>query len=80
MDSERQKGGVLIPDNLEELLSKAQMKALSGLKYSGWELQFLRRPLFQDAVSVLSHPDTDLLGRLEDDGTLNTQSDIEFRK
>lgn len=80
MDRERQKGGVLIPDNLEELLSKAQMKALSGLKYSGWELQFLRRPLFQEPMPVVHNTNDGRIGVLDSDGNLRIETHIKDRK
>jgi hypothetical protein len=45
----------------------------------GWELKFIRRPLFQDILPVLFHPDNNQTGVLEDDGTLNMQRDINVR-
>ena len=46
----------------------------------GWELKFIRRALFQGIVPVLLHPDSDKAGILEDDGTLNLQSDTKIRE
>ncbi len=80
MAIERRGEGNQLPERVNEVLNETQLLTLRRMERFGWTLAFIRRPLFQDAVPVLSHPDTDLLGRLEDDGTLNTQSDIEFRK
>jgi hypothetical protein len=56
-----------------------QLLTLSKMEGFGWRIAFIRRPLFQDIVAVLLHPDNEILGTLEDDGALNTQPDIEFR-
>jgi hypothetical protein len=46
----------------------------------GWELNFIRRPLFQDVLPVLLHLDSNKIGVLEEDGTLNMQRDLNLRK
>jgi len=40
---ERRAGNSPIPENLKEILGEVQWQALPGIKYSGWELRFLRR-------------------------------------
>ena len=52
---------------------------LSKMEGFGWILKFVRRPLFQDVVPVLFHPDSKQYGVLEEDGTLNSRSDINIR-
>ena len=78
MEIERRSEGNQIPESLE-ILSEMQLLTLSRMKGFGWMLAFIRRPLFQDIVLVLLHPDNNVLGTLEDDGVLNTQPGIEFR-
>ena len=78
---EERRGGVSpIPDDLKEVLNEAQLATLNKMEGFGWELKFIRRPLFQGIVPVLLHPDSDKKGILEDDGTLNLQSDTKIRE
>jgi hypothetical protein len=79
MEIERRSVGSQIPESLDEVLNAVQLLTLSKMEGFGWMLAFIRRPLFQDVVPVLLHPDNDALGTLEDDGALNMQPDIEFR-
>ena len=69
-----------IPENLKEVLNKAQLMTLHKMEGFGWRLEFVRRPLFQGIVPVLFHPDSKESGVLEEDGTLNMQSKINLRE
>ena len=80
MDRERRKGDIPIPDDLKEVLNDAQLRALSGMKYLGWKLQYVRRPLFQEPVLVVHYPDDDRIGILDKDGKINMQSEIRARE
>ena len=79
MEIERRSEGNQVPESLGDVLNEMQLLTLSKMEGFGWILAFIRRPLFQDIVPVLLHPDNDALGTLEDDGALNMQPDIEFR-
>lgn len=79
MRIERRSEGNQVPDSLYEVLNEEQLLALNKMEGFGWMLAFIRKPLFQDIVPVLSHPDTDKFGILEYDGAFNMQSDINFR-
>lgn len=79
MDRERRKGEKPIPRDLEAALNDEQLMALHSLERFGWELQFIRRPLFQDPVFVVCNSDGNMLGVLEEDGRLNLQVDLEVR-
>ena len=79
MEKEKRKGVNPIPENLKEVLNEAQLLTLSKMEGFGWILKIVRRPLFQEVVSMLFHPDTNKYGVLEDDGTLNLQPDIKIR-
>ena len=79
MDSERRKGDKPIPDNLEATLNEAQLIALPTLERFGWELRFVRRPLFQEAVPVVCNAEGTMVGVLEEDGRLNLQLAVEIR-
>ena len=79
MKIERRGDGNQVPKSLDEVLNEMQLLTLSKMEGFGWMLAFIRRPLFQNIVPVLLHPDNDALGTLEGDGALNMQPDIEFR-
>jgi hypothetical protein len=79
MKTERRSGPNQLPESLDEILNETQLLTLSQMETFGWILAFIRRPLFQEIVPVLLHPDNNKFGTLECDGVLNTQPDIEFR-
>jgi hypothetical protein len=79
VDDEKRKGDNPIPDNLEELLNKAQRQALPGIVLSGWELRFLRRPLFQEPVLLLSNPNNNRTGILDTNGRIKIHADVKVR-
>jgi hypothetical protein len=80
MNRERRKRGILNPDNLEELLNKNQLQALSGMKHTEWELRFVRRPLFQEPVPVVLNTKDGSIGILDKDGSIRIQTDIKVRE
>jgi len=79
VDKERRKGDTPIPDNLEDLLNEQQSRALPGILRSGWELRFLRRPLFQEPVFVLHHPDGNRTAILDTNGRVKVQAELRMR-
>ena len=79
MDKEKRTGVKPIPDDLKEVLNEAQWRALSVIAYSGWELQFIRMPLYQEPVLVVHNTKDDRIGVLEKDGSINMQPDIKIR-
>lgn len=79
MDKDRRKGEKPIPDDLESMLNEAQLIALPALERFGWELRFVRRPLFQDAIPVVFNGEGTSVGVLEEDGRLNLQVDLKVR-
>ena len=76
---EKRKGESPIPDNLEDYLNKVQIKALRQIENFGWELKFVRRPLFQDPIAVIINSDGDRVGTLEPDGRIDLQQNFELR-
>lgn len=80
MDREKRKGNIPIPENLKEVLNEAQWQALSGIKYTGWELRFLRRPLFQEPVLFIQNTNNGRIGILDKDGSVKIQSNIKVRE
>lgn len=78
-DSERRGGKTPIPANLDELLTQDQLMALHRVEEFGWHLAFVRRPLFQSPVTVVTSPEHQRFAVLEDDGEINQSPDIVIR-
>jgi hypothetical protein len=77
--SEKRNGGMPVPENLKQYLSDEQLQKLRQIESFGWELKFVRRPLFQQPVAVVISPGSNQIGILEPDGRLNLQHDVELR-
>ena len=79
MDNERRKGMKPAPESFEELLSEAQLRTLHSIGRFGWQLHFIRRPLFQEVVTVLISREGDKCAVLEVNGSINEQVDLDIR-
>jgi hypothetical protein len=64
---------------LKSGLNEDQRLTLAELERFGWELKFIRRPLFQDPVAVVFDSDRKNFAVLEPDGTLNEHPGFEIR-
>ncbi|MGB5440579.1 MAG: hypothetical protein WBN57_01690 [Gammaproteobacteria bacterium] len=80
MSEEKRKGDKPVPDNLKNYLNDAQRVALHKIEGFGWNIAYVRRPLFVDPLIVISNADGSKIGILEEDGRLNLESDIIIRK
>jgi len=80
MDIEKRKDDKPIPDRLEDVLNDVQMLALRQIERFGWQLRFVRKPLFQEPVPVVFSADGDKIGILEEDGRINMEADIKVRE
>jgi len=69
-----------VPEDLTSILNEEQLIAYHGLERFGWYIKFIRRPLFQRPVCVMSNPEGTILAVLEKDGSLNENPDIPLRK
>ena len=74
MDREKRKSDTSIPENLEEMLNEAQQQALAGIKYTGWEPRFLRKPMFQVPELVMQNSSDGRTGILDVDGRIKVQN------
>ncbi|MGB5304845.1 MAG: hypothetical protein WBO57_01225 [Gammaproteobacteria bacterium] len=79
MNNDKRHNKTAIPGNLEELLNSAQQYALRQIENFGWQLEFVRQPVFQDPVAVVVNSKGDQIGILEADGRINMQADITLR-
>ena len=64
---------------LEAKLNTEQLATLHSLETFGWELKFVRMPLFQDAVPVVFDGSREKFAILNPDGTLDENPDIVIR-
>ena len=80
MEYEHKRGEVdPVPDNLVKFLNETQLMTYYGVERFGWYIKFIRRPLFQRSVCVLSDPEGTMIAVLEDDGSINENADIQLR-
>lgn len=64
---------------LRSHLNDEQVLTLRELERFGWELRFVRRPLFQDTVPVVIDGDRKSVSILKVDGSLEDEPDIPMR-
>jgi len=64
---------------LERSLNAEQLVTLHSLESFGWELKFVRMPLFQDSVPVVFDSSRQTFAILKPDGTLEEQPDMVIR-
>ncbi|MEO6154117.1 MAG: hypothetical protein ABIP16_00095 [Thermomonas sp.] len=79
MTDERRKDAEETKRVLRALLNVAQLQTLSDLERFGWELKFVRRPIFQPSIPVVFDGDRKTFAILEADGTLNENPPFEIR-
>ena len=79
-NKDKRKGDKPILDKVLNYLNEDQLAKLSTIEKFGWELKYIRRPLFQDPVAVALNPNGNSIGTLESDGSLNLDPCIETRQ
>ncbi len=80
MSEDKRKGDKPVPDDLKNYLTGAQFAELRKIEGFGWKLVFVRRPLFQDTVVVVTDAGGGSIGVLDEDGRLNLDPDIKTRE
>ena len=80
MNDEQRSGDKPIPDNINDYLNTAQKAELHKIEGFGWNIKYIRHPLFQDPVVFVTSADGSSIGVLEEDGRLNLEPDIQTRK
>jgi len=68
-----------VPDNVHHIMNPDQLLTYRGMQAFGWHLKFVRRPLFQRVVFMMTHPDRDELAVIEENGAFNKEHDITVR-
>ena len=79
MYREKRTGKRPVPENIKELMNDVQMRTLRQLEGFGWQLGFIRRPLFQEPVPVVFDASQRRFGVIEEDGQLNLQAGVTIR-
>lgn len=80
MDREKRKSDIPVQTNLEEMLNAAQRRALPGLKYAGWVLRCLRKPLFTAPLLVVQNANDGTIGIMDEHGRIRAQAHIRVRR
>lgn len=66
--------------DLKSLLNAEQQLSLRKIEQFGWELAFVRRPMFENAIPVVSSPSGDQFGILDSEGELDLNIEIRIRR
>ncbi len=80
VERERRKSEPRTTRELRAELNAAQRQTLGELERFGWQLKFVRRPLFEPSVPVVFDGDRKRYGVLEPDGTLNEHPGFSIRE
>ena len=78
--AERRTGTHKSGRELRSELNDAQLETLNELERFGWQLKFVRRPLFQSSIPVVFDGDRKHYAVLEPDGTLNEHPAFTIRE
>jgi hypothetical protein len=68
-----------LPADIFYYLNEVQRIALQSLANFGWQLAFIRRPLFMAPMVVVKNAEQTKLAVLEDDGSVNMAPHIKWR-
>ncbi|MDI1253594.1 hypothetical protein [Thermomonas sp.] len=79
MTDERRKDAERSKHELRTDLNAAQLETLGDLERFGWQLKFVRRPMFQPSIPVVFDGDRNTFAILEADGNLNQHPPFDIR-
>jgi hypothetical protein len=68
-----------LPADVLYYLNEVQRIALHSLENFGWQLAFIRRPLFVPPMVVVKNGDQTKFAILEDDGSVNLNPQVKWR-
>ncbi|HSC69338.1 MAG TPA: hypothetical protein VLC79_16720 [Cellvibrio sp.] len=68
-----------VPIDLSRYLNESQLLALHSLESFGWQLCFVRRPLFMQPVVVVANSEATQYAQLEEDGSVNLKPTLILR-
>ncbi len=76
---EKRKGIKPLPDDPLIYLNEAQVYSCHRMQTNGWRIKFIRRPLFQSPVCLMTDPDEIMMAVIERDGFINKHPDVPLR-
>jgi hypothetical protein len=76
---ERRKSTPAEISEMEKQLNPAQLEAWRMLQTFGWQLRFVRRPLFQQPVAVIVNKAGQMHAVIEEDGRVNDKPGFKIR-
>ena len=79
MTTEKRERMSPVPKNYRSYMNDAQQCQLRTIEGFGWNVLFIRRPMFNKSVVVVTSQEGNSLGILEEDGRLNLEPNIEIR-
>ncbi len=68
-----------IPVRLSEYLNQAQIATINKMEQFGWELFFVRRPLFQEVITIMRFLQSGETALIEEDGSFNRAHEVYVR-
>ena len=77
---EKRKGIKPVPDDPLGYMIEAQRFTYHRMKASGWRIIFIRRPMYQNPVCVMTDSDDTSLALIERNGFFNNNPDIPLRR
>lgn len=80
MEIDKRIGQSPIPSSPSFFLNQKQLNGIEVLKKFGWELAFIRRPLFCEITPVVRNIHEQAVGILGGDGILKINNEIKIRK
>lgn len=78
VDKERRNQIKPVANRLLRQLNDAQRLTLASLERFGWELKFIRHPLFLPMVPVVRDPGRQNFATLQDDGSLTESAALKL--
>jgi hypothetical protein len=73
------RGNKPIPDDLDKVLNDLQLLALQEAEELDWKLKFVRRPLYREAIPVITDPTGSKFGIIERNGEINLSPKTKIR-
>jgi hypothetical protein len=80
VEKDKRIGSEPIPTNVKDYLNQEQLEVLNKIESFGWNIKFIRRPVFQEPVVVITNKEGNSIGVLETDGRINLELDINIRE
>jgi hypothetical protein len=80
VEKDKRIGSEPIPTNVKDYLNQEQLEVLNKIDSFGWNIKFIRRPVFQEPVVVITNKEGNSIGVLETDGRINLELDINIRE